>query len=59
MSSKNVAVFGIYSTRPSVENATESLVRAGFPITDISVLLPEGLAAGETLALKKDESEAG
>jgi hypothetical protein len=54
MSSKNVAVFGIYSTRPSVENATESLVRAGFSITDISVLLPEGLGGKRDLGTEKN-----
>ncbi len=53
MSSKNVAVFGIYSTRPSVENATESLVRSGFPITDISVLLPQGLGGKRDLGTEK------
>ena len=31
MSGKKVAVFGIYSTRSAVENATDSLVKAGFP----------------------------
>jgi len=43
MSSEKVGVFGIYSTRIAVENATDSLVNAGFPISDISVLLPESL----------------
>jgi len=43
MSGKKVAVFGIYSTRAAVENATDSLVKAGFPTSDISVLLPESL----------------
>jgi hypothetical protein len=43
MSSKKVAVFGIYSTREAVENATDSLMKAGFPASDISVLLPESL----------------
>jgi len=43
MSGKKVAVFGIYSTRTAVENAADSLVRAGFPTSDISVLLPESL----------------
>ena len=45
MSGKKVAVFGIYSTRVSVENATDSLIKAGFPASDISVLLPESLLA--------------
>ncbi len=53
MSSKNVAVFGIYSTRASVENATESLVRAGFAITDVSVLLPEGLGGERDIGTEK------
>ncbi len=43
MSGKKVGVFGIYSTRTAVENATDSLVRAGFPASDVSVLLPESL----------------
>jgi len=43
MSGKKVAVFGIYSTRSSVETAVESLVKIGFPAADISVLLPETL----------------
>src|SRR6187549_1246456 len=41
MSEKKVAVFGIYSTRTAVESATDALVQAGFPTSDISVLLPE------------------
>jgi hypothetical protein len=53
MSSKNVAVFGIYSTRTAVENATESLVRAGFPSNDISVLLPESLDGPKDMGTEK------
>lgn len=53
MSSKNTAVFGIYSTRPAVENATDSLVHAGFPVTDISVLLPEGLGGKRDIGTEK------
>jgi hypothetical protein len=41
MSRKKVAVFGIYSTRTAVESATDALVQAGFPTSDISVLVPE------------------
>jgi hypothetical protein len=41
MSEKKVGVFGIYSTRAAVENATDALVQARFPASDISVLLPE------------------
>jgi hypothetical protein len=43
MSGKKVGVFGIYSSRTAVENATDALVQAGFPTADISVLLPESL----------------
>jgi hypothetical protein len=45
MSGKKVGVFGIYSSRTAVENATDALVQAGFPTSDISVLLPESLAS--------------
>jgi hypothetical protein len=53
MSSKKVGVFGIYSTRTAVENATDSLVRAGFPISDISVLLPESLGGPKEMGTEK------
>jgi hypothetical protein len=45
MSGKKVGVFGIYSSRTAVESATNALVQAGFPTSDISVLLPESLAS--------------
>ena len=41
MAGKNTAVFGIYTTRRSVENAVDALKIEGFRNTDISVLLPE------------------
>ena len=41
MAGKNTAVFGIYSSRPAVEEAVEHLRMAGFRSTDISVLFPE------------------
>jgi hypothetical protein len=53
MSGKKVAVFGIYSTRAAVENATDSLVNAGFPISDISVLLPESLGGPKEMGTEK------
>ncbi len=43
MSEKKIAVFGIYSTRIDVERATEALNTAGFPASDISVLMPSSL----------------
>jgi hypothetical protein len=53
MSSKKVGVFGIYSTRVAVENATDSLMRAGFPTSDISVLLPESLGGPKDMGTEK------
>jgi hypothetical protein len=53
MSDKKVAVFGIYSTRSGVENGTDSLVKAGFPSSDISVLLPESLGGPKNMATEK------
>ena len=53
MSSKKVGVFGIYSTRVAVENATDSLVRAGFPAADVSVLLPQSLGGPKDMGAEK------
>jgi len=53
MSGKKIAVFGIYSTRTAVENATDSLVKAGFPTSDISVLLPESLGGPKEMGAEK------
>src|ERR1700693_856294 len=58
---KKVAVFGIYSTRSAVENAASALASGGFPVTDISVLLPESLGAkdmGTEKATKAPEGAA-
>lgn len=41
MAGKNTAVFGIYRTRMSAENAVDALRAEEFRNTDISVLLPE------------------
>src|ERR1700720_4081900 len=53
MSAKKTGVFGIYSTRVAVENATDSLMRAGFPTSDISVLLPESLGGPKDMGTEK------
>ena len=53
MSGKKVGVFGIYSTRASVENATDSLMKAGFPASDVSVLLPESLGGPKDMGTEK------
>jgi hypothetical protein len=53
MAGKKVAVFGIYSTRAAVENAADSLVKAGYPSSDISVLLPESLGGPKEMGTEK------
>jgi hypothetical protein len=53
MSGKKVGVFGIYSTRIAAENAADSLVKAGFPVSDISVLLPESLGGPKDMGTEK------
>src|ERR1700691_4669644 len=61
MTSKKKAVFGIYSTRTQVETAADLLSRSGFPVTDLSVLLPESLGArdmGTEKATKAPEGAA-
>jgi hypothetical protein len=61
-SGKTIGVFGIYSTRIAVENAIDSLMRAGFPASDISVLLPESFGGlkdtGTEKATKAPEGAA-
>jgi hypothetical protein len=54
MSDKKVAVFGIYSTRVAVENATDALVKAGFPTSDISVLLPQSMGGPKDMGTEKE-----
>jgi hypothetical protein len=62
MSKKNNAVFGIFRTRESAEEAVTSLLDAHFRSTDISALLPDNIGtkdlgvekntkAGETMAV--------
>src|SRR6202163_4471238 len=61
MASKKTAVFGIYSTRDGVETAADLLARSGFPVADISVLLPESLGSkdmGTEKATKAPEGAA-
>src|ERR1700733_2447761 len=61
MASKKTAVFGIYATRDGVETAADLLARSGFPVTDISVLLPESLGSkdiGTEKATKAPEGAA-
>jgi hypothetical protein len=53
MAGKNTAVFGIYATDERAERAVDSLIAAGFPSADISVLLPDTRSTKE-FAHEKD-----
>ena len=59
MAGKNTAVFGIYSTRDSVETAVDSLKAAGFRNTDISVLFPENVGTKDFAAEKNTKAPEG
>jgi hypothetical protein len=59
MASKKTAVFGIYSTREGVERAADVLARSGFPVTDISVLLPENVGSKDIGAEKATKAPEG
>ena len=56
---KKTAVFGIYSSLPSADNATDTLVRAGFPAADISALLPDNLGGKEIGTQKATKAPEG
>lgn len=53
MADKRTAVFGIFSTRASAEEAADMLIQSGFPNSDISVLLPESLGGPAAVGTKK------
>jgi hypothetical protein len=59
MSGKKTAVFGIYSTLSSADNATDSLVRSGFASSDISALLPENLGSKQIGTEKNSKAPEG
>ena len=56
---KNKSVVGIYATRKSAEIGIDSLREAGFPNTDISLLLPENLGSKEWFTLKTTNAPEG
>lgn len=61
MSGKKTAVFGIFPTLSSADNATDSLIHSGFLPADISALLPENLGSrhiGTEKATKAPEGAA-
>src|ERR1700693_4209093 len=53
MSGKKVGVFGIYASRLAVENATDSLMKAGFSASDISALMTETLGGAKYMGTVK------
>jgi hypothetical protein len=56
---KNIAVYGIYPSRPMVEKAVEELKDAGFRNTDISVLFPKGGGTKEFAVEKETKAPEG
>ncbi len=59
MTSKRTAVFGIYPTSQSAENAIDILTRSGFPISDVSVLVPETLGTKDMGTVKATKAPEG
>jgi hypothetical protein len=59
MSGKKVSVFGIYSTVPEADHATDTLVRGGYPPSDISALLPDNLGSKEIGTEKATKAPEG
>src|SRR5512141_2616631 len=56
---KNIAVYGIYTSRQRVEEAVEALKGAGFRNADISVLFPEGGGTKEFAVEKETKAPEG
>lgn len=59
MAAKNLAVFGIYTDRASVEGALDELRAAGFRSTDVSVLLPENMGSKDLATSKATKAPEG
>jgi hypothetical protein len=59
MAGKKTAVFGIYSSLASADQATDALVKAGFPASDISALLPDNLGNKEIGTQKATKAPEG
>lgn len=55
----NTAVFGIYASKPQVEEAVEQLRNAGFRATDISLLLPENVGTKDLAHEKHTKAPEG
>jgi hypothetical protein len=59
MAGKNTAVFGIYSSGEHAERAVDTLIAAGFPSPDISVLLPDTRSTKEFAHVKETKAPEG
>jgi hypothetical protein len=59
MSAKNTAVFGIYPSPERAESAVDTLIAAGFPSTDISVLLADTASTKEFAHTKETKAPEG
>ena len=59
MAGKNTAVFGIYSSGEHAERAVDSLIKAGFSSSDISVLLPDTASTKEFAHVKETKAPEG
>jgi hypothetical protein len=59
MAGKNTAVFGIYASAEHAERAVDTLIAAGHPSTDISVLLPDRRSTNEFAHHKDTKAPEG
>jgi hypothetical protein len=59
MSAKKTSVFGIYANLAAADNATDTLVRSGYPAADISALLPDNLGSKEIGTEKATKAPEG
>jgi hypothetical protein len=57
--SKNVAVFGIFPTVASADNATDIFVKSGFAASNISALMPENLGQRQIGTEKSTKAPEG
>ena len=59
MANKRTSVFGIYKNRMAAERGVDSLVNAGLPAADISVLLPQDVSTREFAHEKHTKAPEG
>ena len=59
MAGRNIAVFGIYSSEESVKRAVDTLIAAGIPSSDISVLLPDSRSTHDLAHEKATKAPEG